>query len=580
MKNSDFSTTINQRIKILSFFLLVFGLIIIGHLFSIQVLKHDDYAVLAEKQHNVDKTIQPKRGSVYAQDVSGKLIVLALDKTGFLFYAVPKLLKSVDKESLAEKIALILNLDKNDVLKKINKADDPFEPIKDNVTDAEIKAINGLGLKEKGLDYLENNYRFYPQNNFLSQLVGYYGFKDEIQAGNYGIEEYYDNVLSGSPGNVKASKDASNNIIPALKDVKLANEGAKIILTIDQNIQMVVEEKLKKVVEKWNAKNGMAIVMEPKTGKILAMAETPSFDPNNYSKVEDYSVFKNKNIQEVYEPGSVIKPITASIALELGKITPDTIYTDEGLIKIGGYVIKNFDGKAYGVQTMTKVLEKSLNIGAVFMQRLIGKENFLKYFRDFGLDELTEIDLAGEARGKMVNLYSNRDINFATASFGQGIAVTPIELIRAFSTIANGGIMMKPYVVDKIVYFDGSQKITEPIKERSVISKATADTITKMLVNVVANGFDKARIKGYFIAGKTGTAQIPNLEDGGYGEGFIHTFVGYAPAFNPRFIILVRMDNPKGITFAADSLSPVFKEMAEYILNYYKIPMDVKQIKN
>jgi len=576
MKTSDFSIIINKRIKILSFFLLVLGIVLIGHLFSIQILKHDIYETLAEKQHNASQIIQPKRGIIYTQDISGKQTALALNKTGYLFYIVPKLLKDANKEFLAEKIALILNLDKNEILKKINKADDPFEPIKDDITNVEMKAIDELGFKGKGFNYLESNYRFYPQNNFLSQVIGYYGFNGDKQTGNYGIEEYYNDVLDGSLNYVKAQQDKTDKLIPEANNFKLINESAEIILTIDQNIQMVVEEKLKKVVEKWNAKTGLAIVIEPKTGKILAMAQTPSFNPNNYFKIEDYSIFKNRNIQEVYEPGSVIKPITAAIALELGKITPDTTFNDEGWIKIGGYIIKDFDGKAHGIQTMTNVLEKSLNLGAVFMQQLIGKENFLKYFRDFGLDELTEIDLAGEIRGKMVNLYSNRDINFATASFGQGIAVTPIELIRAFATIANGGVMMKPYIVDKIIYSDGSQKINQPVKKRTVISKTTADTVTKMLVNVVTNGFDKARIKGYFVAGKTGTAQIPNLEGGGYSEEFIHTFVGYAPAFNPKFVILVRMDKPKGITFAADSLSPVFKEIAEYILNYYKIPTDLK----
>ncbi len=176
----------------------------------------------------------------------------------------------------------------------------------------------------------------------------------------------------------------------------------------------------------------------------------------------------------------------------------------------------------------------------------------------------------------MVNLYSNRDINFATASFGQGISVTPIELIRAFSALANKGIMMRPYVVDKIIFSDGSSKITEPKKERRVISEKTSKTISEMLVNVVNHGFDKARIKGYSVAGKTGTAQIPDLKKGGYTNEFIHTFIGYAPAFDPKFIMLLKMDKPKGIKFAADSLSPVFRDIAEYILMYYKVPMDVK----
>ncbi len=383
MKFDNYNVTINQRIKIVIFIFFIISSLIISHFFSIQLMDHKKYVVLAERQHNVFKELMPKRGSIYTQDKDGKKIPVALNKNGFSLYAIPKNLVGQDIGILSEKLVEILGVNKDEILKRLNKPNDPFEPIKDNLSDAEIEALKNSGLIGKGFEFLNEDYRVYPQNEFLSHVIGYYGFKEGERKGNYGVEEYYDEILRGESGFIKAEKDASRKIIPLSKQIKMPSDGVSIILTIDQNIQFVVEEKMKEVMKKWDAESGLAIVMEPKTGKILAMASFPEFNPNNYSKINNFEVFKNSNIQNLYEPGSVIKPLTASIALELEKITPQTTYNDTGVVKIGGYTIKNFDGTAYGVRTMTEVLEKSLNTGAVFMQKLIGKEDFLKYFRDF-----------------------------------------------------------------------------------------------------------------------------------------------------------------------------------------------------
>jgi len=313
--------------------------------------------------------------------------------------------------------------------------------------------------------------------------------------------------------------------------------------------------------------------MEPQTGKILAMAGAPDFDPNDYSKVENQDIYQNAAIQKVYEPGSVFKPLTMSAAINEGKIQPDTTYTDAGILKIGGYTIQNAAEKSYGTCTMTKVLEKSINTGAVFAQRSIGPDVFGDYVRKFGLGEQTGIDLAGEIAGNINNLKKGSpEINFATASFGQGVSVTPIELITALGAIANKGKLMKPYVVEKIIDSDGGQQVINPVEKRQVISEETAAKVTSMLVSTVKNGYDKVKIKNYFIAGKTGTAQIPNLDQKGYSDDFVHTFMGWAPAFDPKFIILLKMDKPRGIRFASDSLAPPFANLTRYLLNFYQIP--------
>ena len=399
------------------------------------------------------------------------------------------------------------------------------------------------------------------------------GFKGDKRVGQYGIEGYYENDLKGKQGFLKGAKDASGNIIESItSQIKPAENGAKLILTIDKNIQFKAEKELKEAVEKWDAKGGTIIVMEPKTGKILSMVSFPNFDPNNYNKVEDINVFLNPAISCIYEPGSVFKPFTIAGALEEKLITPKTTYKDTGKVKIKGYIISNVEGKSYGNPTITEVLEKSINTGAVFVQRKLGKELFKKYVEKFGFSQKTGIDLQGEIAGNISNLDSKRDIDYATASFGQGIAVTPIELITAFSAIANGGKLLKPFVVEKEIFYDNREKINHPTLINQVISTSTAETLTKMLVSVVDNGYGKkAKVDGYFIAGKTGTAQVP--EKGTYSKDrTIHTFIGFAPAFDPRFTILVKLDEPKGIRFAADSCAPIFRKLAEFIFNYLKIP--------
>ena len=258
--------------------------------------------------------------------------------------------------------------------------------------------------------------------------------------------------------------------------------------------------------------------------------------------------------------------------LDLGVVTPQTTFIDVGFREEAGYKIKNFSEKIFGNVTMSEVLEKSVNTGVMHVQDLVGNDSFLNYVINFGFGQKTSIDLPGEANGDVSNLYSGRKINFLTASFGQGIAVTPVQLINAYSAIANGGKLMRPYVVKKIIKENGEEEATQPEIVAIPITEKTAAKLKSMLVSVVDNGFDKARIKGYDIAGKTGTAQVPDGKGGYFENEFIHNFVGFAPAFDPKFVILIKIDRPKGITFAADSLSPTFRDLTAYLLNYYNIP--------
>ena len=581
-------------------FVLVSG--ILARFFLIQIPKSGLYQDLAQNQQQILEKLIPQRGDIFIQDrydsnlfaenqanleeknnelnfnltnfnkTPAEYFPVAINRTYQMVYAVPHEIIHNDADRIAGEIATILGREKGEIKKIMEKEDDPYEPLAHKITDEQAGKIKNLGAK--GIYLVPETWRFYPAENFLSHVLGFVGASDTERHGQYGLEQYYQEELEGKPGIIEAVKDAIGRwIFSSDYNLEPADNGVDLVLTIDQNIQFMAERELREVVEKWGAESGTAIIMEPRTGKILAMANLPDFNQNEYSKVEDINVFLNPAIGKLYEPGSVFKPITMAAGLDLGKIQPETIYTDKGILQIGGYTITNAAEKSYGTCTMTKVLEKSINTGAVFAQRAIGNDSFREYVEKFGFGEATGIDLKGEIAGNINNFKKGSpEINFATAAFGQGVAVTPMELVAALGAVANDGKMMKPYLVEKMIYPDGSEKTINPEEKRQVISPEAAHKLTSMLVSTVRNGYDKIKIKGYFVAGKTGTAQIPNEGSRGYSDEFIHTFVGYAPAFDPKFIILLKMDKPRGIRFASDSLSPPFANLTKYLLNYYEIP--------
>ncbi|MFH1187308.1 MAG: penicillin-binding transpeptidase domain-containing protein, partial [bacterium] len=296
-----------------------------------------------------------------------------------------------------------------------------------------------------------------------------------------------------------------------------------------------------------------------------------------YSKVgEDISVFNNQAILHAYEPGSIFKAVTMAAALDLDKVTPDTKYNDEGFVKVDRFTIRNSDGMANGWQTMTQVLEKSLNTGAIFAAKQIGNKEFLNYVQKFGFGNKVGIEMGGEALGDINSLKNLNDVYTFTASFGQGITVTPIQMINAFAAIANDGKLMKPYLVDQIIDCDGKSAKTLPQQVRQVISPRAAILLKAMLVSVVNKGYDKkAFVKGYNLAGKTGTAQVSDA-GGGYSEDkFNHSFVGFGPVDDPQFVILIKINSPHDVRFASTSTAPIFGKLAEFILKYYEIPPTV-----
>lgn len=439
-------------------------------------------------------------------------------------------------------------------------------------------------LKIDGIGFSESSFRFYPEKNIGSNILGFVGYVGDDQKGRYGLEEFFNQELTGTAGSIKVERDARGKpIIINDREYNKANDGSDLILTIDRSIQFTACQKLNEAVARHGADGGSVIILEPKTGAVLAMCSNPDYDGNNYKDVKDIKIFTNPAIFSQYEPGSIFKVLTMAMALDQEKVTPQTTYEDTGQVIIAKYKIENSDHKSNGVQTMTEVLEKSLNTGAIFAMRSIGPNLFADYVKKFGFGEKTGIELEGESKGDIKNLNKNSvgELYAATASFGQGIAVTPIQMVSAFLALANNGVMMKPYIVKEIVNPDGTKVETQPTVIGRIISEKAATLLGGMMVNVVENGHGKkAGVKGYYVAGKTGTAQVPDKKGGYQAGAHIGSFAGFAPADDPKFVMLVRIDQPRDVEWAESSAAPLFGELAEYMLNYWQVPKERRDDSN
>ncbi len=554
-------------------FFLAACLILAGRLFQMSIVRHAQYARLASRQYGVSRALSSERGIIFAVDKQGGVVPLALNKTYKSLIASPRLIE--DREGTAAAVAEAFGLDREELLGKFSRNEDPYEVLARRIEPEAADAFAAGGLPV-GILFEDEARRVYPHGRLAANILGFMGGAGEEATGQYGLERALQDELSGTKGMLQGVKDASGFAIALGRRIfHPPKNGSAVTLTIDYPIQQKSEEVLARLHEKWGGTGGLILVMEPATGRILAQATAPGFDPNAYAKEKDFRVFLNPAIEASYEFGSVLKPITMAAGIEEKEVTPLSTYRDSGEVKIGGYTIRNFDGKAYEVQTMTNVLEKSLNTGLVHVARLLGHERQLAYLKKFGFGEKTGADLPGEVAGNISNLDAGRDIDFATASFGQGIAATPLQLAVAMGAIANDGVMMRPYVVEKIRDDSGNEVVRRPTALRQVITKETAEALQKMLISAVRNGYEnRAGVKGYFVAGKTGTAQVPRRDNRGYSDAVTHTFAGFAPAFEPRFLIVLQLNEPRGNRFAANTLTPPFHDLAEFILNYYEIPPD------
>lgn len=557
-----------SRIRFLSLCVVFVALLIIVRLYILQVTEHDTYIDKADRQYARSSNNVFNRGTIFFTSKTGEEVSAATLKTGFTIAVNPEILKN--PEGVFEQLSTLLPLDKTEFIQKATKQNDSYEEIARRVDYSVGEQIGSLAIA--GLRPYKDRWRFYPGNSLASHTIGFLGYQGDELAGRYGLERFYESTLKKSEGSyVNFFAQIFSNIE---KSATNTNEG-DVVTSIEPTVQTYLENVLLEVNKKYSSQYTGGIVIDPKTGVIYAMALKPDFDLNNTKIEKNVAVFSNPLVENVYEMGSIIKPLTVATGIDTGKIAADTTYYDKGYVMVNGKKISNFDGKERGVTNIQTALSESLNVGMAFVVGKVGNEVFSDYMYKFGLDTKTDVDLPNEAKNLVSNLQSPRDIEHVTASFGQGIALTPVSTVRALSTIANGGYLIHPHVATKIKYKIGITKDIEFAPGEQVIQKKTAEEVTRMMVRSVDEYLrgGKLKLPNYSVAIKTGTAQIAS--GGGYSENdFLHSFVGFFPAYNPRFLVFLYTVKPRGVQYSSESLSDPFFDMAKFLINYYEIPPD------
>jgi len=535
-----------------------------ARLYYWQVVKHDWLNTKALNEHVRDETIPARRGAIY--DVSGN--VLATNEAVDSVYVSRT---QIDKpESMAQVLGPMIGMSPSDVLDRLNSSSTDFVRLKLWVSSDVSQQIRAA--RQPGIFLEPTTRRIYAQGQLAAHLLG---FTNQDGKGQYGIEEAYDKLLAGTPGHLRAEVDTAGRPInfTTPRDALPAQNGADLMTTIDSTLQYIAERELAAGVEAHKATGGTVVIMDPHTGEILANANVPTFDPNQYAAAPDGAVFPNPTISKIYEPGSTFKIITMSIGLTERVVQPDSAINDPGSLSLAGIHITNWDGKGHSPESATQVLQYSSNVGAATIGWRVGADKYYPHIKDYGFGQPTGVDLAGELPGQVLFPGDNgwTPANLVTNSFGQGIAVTPLQLVTAVAAVANGGMMVQPHVVKQIRDDNGTKQISTT-EVRRVLDPQVAATLTKMLVDSAKIGEAQlAVVPGFKVAAKTGTAQVASAS-GGYADGkFIASLLGFAPADDPKFVMLVKIDEPQGVPFGSEVAAPVWNSIARQLFVHYKI---------
>lgn len=570
-RSSDQQT---KRLVWVGIFIIVLALLLLGKTFSLQILRNDEFTKEADRSYVQSSGIFD-RGTIFLTSKDGTLMAGATVIRGYLLAVDPGKIEDAD-EVYASLEPFLVTTKKEDFLKRATKQNDPYEEIEKRIERERADAIKKLGIP--GVYLYEDTWRYYPGEGILSNVLGFVAYKEDSLEGQYGLERYYNDILSRRKEQQKVNNFAQVFSHLGSSFFSKDNPEGDVVTTIETRVQQYLEQTLSDTLETWNADSGFGIIMNPQTGEIYAMTALPSYNNNEFGKVEDISLFRNPLVENVYEFGSVVKPLVVAGALDMGAITSETEYYDAGFIQVEDATIKNFDEKGRGQVTVKKILADSLNTGMVFIMQQMGREKFKEYMLSYGIGERTGIDLPSEVRGLVKNLETNGRVEYATASFGQGISTSPIALARALSTLGNGGYLIQPHIVKKIDYKDMEDKefIYPKEEQKQVFSADTSHEITKILVSIVDETLGEGSYAqaGYTVAAKTGTAQIPNPSGGYYQDRNRHSFFGYFPAYDPRFIVVLSINHPKGVKYASQTLSSPFFDITDFIIRYYNLPPD------
>lgn len=574
--------TVKIRIRVLLVFFLIFLSLVILRLIYWQIIKHEELAIEADAQHFSSVSLSALRGEILDKEEE----VLVGNRPSFEIYLNKKRLSTSIENVINKLVPLVLNNDSNtastegqiiilkqDLLKK-SETDANWVRLFTNISNKVKQYIEAE--KIEGISFNPVNKRIYYEASMSAHLLGFVAEDTKGERGFFGVEGYYQRELIGKNGRLLEERDAFDRpILIGEQDRIEAIDGSDIVLTLDRSVQKIVETNLKAGVETWGAKGGTVVVIDPKTGAILASASVPSFDPSHLSSYPE-SHFKDPVVSDLYEPGSIMKPLVLAAAINENKLTPLTRCSDcSGPVTIGEYKIHTFNNEYHPQTTMSDVLVNSDNTGMVYVGNVLGFEKLYEYINNYGFGQKTGVDLEGETNVSLKKTSQFYPIDQATLTFGQGIAVTSIQMIRAFAAIANGGELVKPHIVQKILSAKGEKKILFGEKKR-VLNTLTTQLVTEMLVKVTNESplrFPRDRIEGlkkFKIAAKSGTAQIPIA--GQYTtDRIIGSVIGFAPASNPKFLILVKLDSPSVRQWGSDTAGPIFFQIANELLAYYNV---------
>lgn len=550
----------------------VLGALIIMRLFYLQVIHTAAYRQRAEHQYVTPSTNIFDRGTIYFTSKDGTTVAAATIQDGFKAAIHPN--EVLDAQKAFEELNAVTPTDQTQFFNSVAKKQDPYEEVAERLTPQQAEALTAD--KISGLTLYADKWRYYPGGSLAAKAIGFVSYRNNSLVGNYGLEQYYNDVLSrnSSAFYVNFFAEIFANIQSSI--FKNNTNTGDIVTSIEPTVQTQLEQTVTAIQQKWGSQSVGGIVMDPYTGEIIAMAQVPTFDLNDYGAQTDPGIYSNPFAQNVYEMGSIVKPLIMAAALENHVVTPQTTYTDNGSVLINGKTIYNFDKRGRGPGTsMQDVLNQSLNTGMVYVQQHMGKDLFKHYVLDvYKLGQKTGIDLPGEVNGLTSSLNGTNDVNYATAAFGQGIATTPINIVRGLASLANGGYLITPHLATAIDEEDGTVKTLPYPKTGPILSPETVATIDTMMVHVVDDGYHRG-LRDYSVAAKTGTAQIAMPGGGGYyTDRNLHSMIGFFPASNPKFVLYLYNYEPRGVLYSIQTLGDPFFNMIQFLTNYYNIPPD------